>query len=625
MEAFKKLQEALTTAPMLALPDFRATFDIETDAFSTIVGAILLQSGHPIAYFSKKLCSKLQVASAYARKMYAITESIKKWRQYLIGHHFRIFTDQQSLRHMFSQVFQTPEKPDQQKWAAKLQGFSYEILYKPGKQNRVTDALSRVPDTDIVEQLKNFFSTHANGLALVRQLSSVTHATPHFTVSHGLVYFKNRLFIPEIPSLRSSILHEFHASPMAGHSGVKATLARLAASFAWPTMAKDVKAFVRSCSTCQHNKSVASKKQGLLQPLPIPAKVWNDISMDFLTHLSSSVGHTVIWVVVDRLSKYAHFIALPTHFNASSLASQFMIEIVRLHGFPRTIVSNRDKVFLSSFWRELFRLHGTKLCFSSAYHPKIDGQTEVVNRVLTAYLRCFAGDFPRHWYLFLHLAEFWYNTTLQSALGMTPFQALYGRAPPAFPDFVSPPTTVVSVASLLQQKKMIMHVVRNNLRHARQRMVAQANKSRKDITFNPSDAAVHPIFHVSLLRQFHGEPPRAIATLHGETPEASLELSLSSPTHDANNNATQSDFPLQGSTSAHPEDSISTQPLDQSSIRGPQPLTAFVPFTKNTTATSDSHLDFEDEVIFQGAGNDISPLRRTRDRRPPFWLKDYKV
>nr|KYP68328.1 Retrotransposable element Tf2 [Cajanus cajan] len=416
MQAFKNLQEALTTAPVLALPNFQASFDIETDASSTAVGAVLLQSGHPIAYFSKKLCSKLQVASAYAREMYAITESIKKWRQYLIGHHFRIFTDQQSLRHMFSQVFQTP---DQQKWAAKLQGFSYEILYKPGKQNRVADALSRVPDSheliflaistiipDIVEQLKNFFSAQADGIALVQQLSSATTTKPHFIVAHGLVYFKNRLFIPEIPSLRSSILHEFHASPMAGHFGVKATLARLAASFAWPSMAKDVKAFVRSCSTCQHNKSVTSKKQGLLQPLPIPAKVWSDISMDFLTHLPSSAGHTVIWVVVDRLSKYAHFIALPTHFNASSLASRFMTEIVRLHGFPRTIVSDRDKVFLSSFWRELFRLHGTKLCFSSAYHPETDGQTEVVNRVLTAYLRCFAGDFPRRWYLFLHLADF---------------------------------------------------------------------------------------------------------------------------------------------------------------------------------------------------------------------------
>ena len=174
--------------------------------------------------------------------------------------------------------------------------------------------------------------------------------------------------------------------------------------------------------------------------------------MDFVEGLPVSEGYDTLFVVVDRLSKYAHFIALKHPFSAQSVAETFTREVVRLHGIPRSIVSDRDKVFLSVFWQELFKLQGTSLKRSSAYHPQTDGQTEVVNRTIETYLRCFSSERPKQWHKWLAWAEFWYNTNYHTAAQMTPFRCVYGRDPPPLIRYEGPTTSVGLVDQMLEQR-----------------------------------------------------------------------------------------------------------------------------------------------------------------------------
>jgi hypothetical protein len=192
-----------------------------------------------------------------------------------------------------------------------------------------------------------------------------------------------------------------------------------------------VQDFVCTCATCQRYKSEHLHPVGLLQPLPVPAIVWADIGMDFVEALSRVHGKTVILFVVDRFSKYCHFIPLAHSYIVESVVQAFFTDIVRLHGIPQSIVSDRDPMFTSAFWRELMRLMGTKMHMSSAFHPKTDDQTKAANRVIVMYLRCFTSDRPRQWLRWLPWAEYIYNTSYQSSLHETSFWVVYSHDPPS--------------------------------------------------------------------------------------------------------------------------------------------------------------------------------------------------
>ena len=209
--------------------------------------------------------------------------------------------------------------------------------------------------------------------------------------------------------------------------------------------------------------------------------------MDFIDGLPSSQGHTVIMVIVDRLSKYSHFVPLKHPYTAITVAKAFADNVVRLHGIPTSIISDRDKVFVSTFWKTLFNLQGTTLNMSSSYHPQTDGQTEVVNRTLEQYLRCFTSDQPKRWMEWLSWAEYSYNTSVHSVTQISPFEAVYRVPPPSILSYIPGTSKVQAVDELLRSRTDILQDLRHHLSIARNQMKVQADQHRREVNFDIED------------------------------------------------------------------------------------------------------------------------------------------
>jgi len=226
---------------------------------------------------------------------------------------------------------------------------------------------------------------------------------------------------------------------------------------------------------------------GLLQPLPTPKGVWQDLTMDFIEGLPKSEGFSVILVIVDRLTKYAHFLALKHPYSAATIAQTFLDNIVKLHGFPLSITTDRDPIFVSNFWKQLFTKYKIQLNLSTAYHPQTDGQSERVNQCLEMYLRCAVHDSPLTWKSWLSLAELWYNTSVHSSLGCTPFKALYGYDANlgAIPTIT--PDTNPDVNEVIQNRKFHLQSLKEHLARAQNKMKQTADTKRTDFQFTVGD------------------------------------------------------------------------------------------------------------------------------------------
>ncbi|GAU26773.1 hypothetical protein TSUD_317710 [Trifolium subterraneum] len=565
--SFDKLKLAMTQAPTLALPDFSQPFDIETDASGCAMGAVLMQQSHPIAFFSQPFCPKLQRSSTYVRELHAITSAVKKWRQYPLGHRFTIFTDHKSLKDLLSQEIQTPE---QHTYLSKLLGYDYTIQYKAGKHNIVADALSRttedpgttegpgthlsfsIPHFLFLDHLRQSLLNNPTFSTLLSKIQTNPSSFPQYKIHNGLILYKNRIWLDCSSPFCAQLLEEFHSTPLGGHMGITKTLARLKANFFWEGMRESVTKFVSNCYTCQLIKTETKKPAGLLQPLPLPSAIWEDLSLDFITGLPMSHGFTVILVIVDRFSKGVHLGALPTKFIAYKVARLFIDLVCKHHGFPHSLVSDRDPVFISNFWRELFRLCGTKLRMSTAYHPETDGQTEVFNRILEQYLRSFVHKHPQQWFSYLHLAEWSHNTSLHSFTGFSPFEIIFGKPPPSIPHYLMGSSPIEAVDSILSNRQKLITKLKATLTKAQTRMKRFADQKRRDVSFDvnswvyvklrpyrqktatsssytklsqryygpfkvlarigpvayhlelPASSKIHPVFHCSLLKPHQG-------------------------------------------------------------------------------------------------------------------------
>ncbi|KAH9724547.1 Endonuclease [Citrus sinensis] len=491
-KAFNLIKEKLVSAPLLALPDFTKTFEIECDASGIGIGAVLIQEGRPIAYFSEKLGGAALNYPTYDKEMYALVRALETWQHYLLPKEFVIHTDHESLKHLKGQGKLHKRHA---KWVEFIEPFPYVIKYKQGKENVVADALSRryalisTLNAKLLgfEYIKELYANDPDFANVFNACEKVTFGK--FYKHDGLLFRENKLCVPH-SSLRELLVREAHGGGLMGHFGIAKTLDVLKEHFFWPHMKRDVERICEKCITCKHAKSRVLP-HGLYNPLPIPSEPWVDISMDFVLGLPRSKrGNDSIFVVVDRFSKMAHFIPCHKTDDATSIANLFFKEIVRLHGVPRSIVSDRDAKFLSHFWTTLCSKLGTKLLFSTTCHPQTDGQTEVVNRTLSTLLRAIIQKNLKTWEECLPHVEFAYNRTVHSATKFSPFEIVYGFNPLTPLDLL--PLPIDEHASMDGKKKaefvkQLHERTRQHIEKRTEQYATQANKGRKQVVFQPGD------------------------------------------------------------------------------------------------------------------------------------------
>jgi hypothetical protein len=320
-------------------------------------------------------------------------------------------------------------------------------------------------------------------VALKDELAAGLRGAP-WAIVDGLLTYDGRIFVPSVSPLLQEILAVVHGD---GHEGIQRTLHRLRWDFHFPDMRRVVQEFVQACSTCQRNKLEHLLPAGLLLPLPVPTNVWSDISRDFIEALPWMHDKSVILTVVDRFSKYAHFIPLAHPYSTEIVAQAFFSNIVRLHGMLESIVSDHDAVFTSTFWQELMRLMGAKLHMSSAFHPQSDGQTDAANKVIAMYLRCFTRDQSREWLKWLPWVEYTYNTVYQSSLHDTHFHVVYGRHPSFIRSYEAGDTRVVAVAKTMVERAVFLEDVRHRLEQAQAVQKRFYDNKHRAVVYNVGD------------------------------------------------------------------------------------------------------------------------------------------
>ncbi|MCO5607614.1 hypothetical protein L7F22_061811 [Adiantum nelumboides] len=307
-----------------------------------------------------------------------------------------------------------------------------------------------------------------------------------FTMEDGYLLHGNRLCITY--SLREKVMYESHAPPYAGHRGIQSTLKAIETYFYWPTMKRDIPDYVSKCVVCQKTKFDRGKQPGLLQPLPIADSPWESLSMDFIFGLPKSIhGNTGIWTIVDKSSKQAHFIPVKKTFKAHHMATLFISQTFKYHGLPTSIVLDRDPRMTSNFWKGLFEILGTRLNFSSAYHPQTDGQSDIANLTILDVLKSCVTEVDQktQWEKYLPLVEYAYNNTVHTSTGKAPFEVIEERS--KSPLLLKVHGKIFAADEYSRDLKDFFQKIKEAIFISQQKQKAAANKHRRALAFKENN------------------------------------------------------------------------------------------------------------------------------------------
>ena len=412
-KAFEQVKYSLAHAPVLKAPDFSQPFELWTDASTHGIGSVLMQGGHPVAYESRKLSSAEFNYTTTEQELLAVVHSLKVFRPYIQSKFTtNIFTDHRALEWLLTKQEVSRREA---RWLEEISRYNLKLSYIPGRTN-VADPVSRVPELMSINsafllalsrkttrkqpadarpakkaKLSNDKVVEPSPATPAADLKCdettvselLTHLTkwcsedPWFSVpanlsrngvalGHDGLYYRDsakgkQVVVPANQALRTAIIRENHDPPYAGHRGSKSTEHLIQRLYWWPLMAQDVQSYVESCAGCQANKPSSRKPTGIAKSLPTPARPWERFSMDWMTDFPvTKYGFDSILVVVDYLTKLAHFIPCHKAQTSEQVASLLRREVVRLHGMSEVIVSDRDPKLMGNFMQDLFKQLGVK-------------------------------------------------------------------------------------------------------------------------------------------------------------------------------------------------------------------------------------------------------------------------
>ncbi|GBG78118.1 hypothetical protein CBR_g26055 [Chara braunii] len=448
---------------------------------------------------SKKIKAQKLQDSTYEKELYALVCALKHWKHFLLGRHFKIFSDHSTLQWMKSQG----ELNDKlARYIQFIDMFDFELKHKKGCYNKVADALSRRPNSFAL-----ISSTHSFGVEtrqtiarllpqdetfgpIVRNLQEDPNSEPGYALSSDLLYTysrgEERLCIPQDQWLRTLLLSECHDAR--GHFGFLKSYAALSQRFFWKEIQSEMLRYVDTCELCQRNKVQRKPPLGLLKPLPIPDGPAQSVSIDF-TDLGKTTprGMRQVMVCVDRFSKYAEFIPLPEVARVPAVRAAFSERWVTHHGPPTSIDSDRDPRFCSDEWQSYCKdyLH-SRLDMTSGHHPEANGLAEVMNQVLFQLLRPVISPDQQDWDLHLarevKRAQLMYNMSVHSSTGFSPYRLHWGREPRQPLDDIidkAKPDLTPGTAEFVRRYRLDVERARANLFKAQKTMIEQANRHRR--------------------------------------------------------------------------------------------------------------------------------------------------
>ncbi|GKD32019.1 putative reverse transcriptase domain-containing protein [Tanacetum coccineum] len=539
--AFQLIKQKLCSAPILALPEGSEDFVVYCDASHKGLGAVLMQREKVIAYASRQLKVHEKNYTTHDLELGSVVFALKIWRHYLYGTRCTVFTDHKSLQHILDQKELNMR---QRRWLELLSDYDCDIRYHPGKANVVADALSR---KERIEPLRVRALVMTIGLDLPKRIleAQIEAQKPENIVNEdvggmirrdipkerlepradGTLCLHSRSWIPCYGDLRSVIMHESHKSKYSIHPGSEKMYQDVKKLFWWPNMKADIATYVSKCLTGgNHVQRVKAKHQrpsGLLVQPEIPEWKWDNITMDFITKLPrSSQGFDTIWVIVDRLTKSAHFLPIRENDPLDKLARLYLNRIVARHGIPASIICDRDGRFTSNFWRSFQKALGTDISMSTAYHPETDGQSERTIQTLEDMLRACVIDFGKGWVKHLPLAEFSYNNSYHASIKAAPYEALYGRKCRSPICWAEVGEAQLTGPELIQETTEKIALIRQRMQAAQDRQKSYADWKRKPMEFEvlakvrkvfyklelPQELIrVHLTFHVSNLKKCYAD------------------------------------------------------------------------------------------------------------------------